>query len=244
MKKYFIFGITGLIGKCFAQTATDAFVVGHGSKVDICHHQLVIDKLCEYKPEVIFFCANNLGGVDRCEKDPEFAIKFHFEAVKNIVNYCLQNTKPLVFLSTTYVFGETPSSPPMSHYGRAKLQAEKYITNKLTSYLIIRTVNVYGEDKTSKTPNFYQQVLNHMEESKVFLAAENIYSYPTPVEILVQKTLALLNKQEWGIHLIAGEEEISRFDWAKKISNNNSLIKSFHGTCSYRPQKQIFTNKT
>jgi dTDP-4-dehydrorhamnose reductase len=242
MNKYYIFGITGLIGKSLAKEIKASTVLGSGREIDICNHQLVLQKLIEYQPNVIFFCANNSGGVERCENDPVLANTFHFEAVKNIVDYCKKNKTTLVFFSSTYVFGETPQSPPLSNYGICKLKSEKYIKNNLSSYLIIRTVNVYGEDKLSKSPNFYQQILNHLEAHQEFFAAENILAYPTEVKLLTDKTLILLNQENWGIHLVVGNEITTRFEWAKNISNNSSLIRPFTDTTNYRPKKQRFTN--
>jgi dTDP-4-dehydrorhamnose reductase len=242
MKKYFIFGITGLIGKCLAKTIGVKDVIGFGSEVDVCNRELVAAKLSADRPEVIFFCANNQGGVTAAENNPEYAIQFHYIAVKNIVDFCKKNNTSFVFLSTTYTYGDTPESPPLSVYGKAKLLAENYIKENLKSFLIIRTVNVFGPDTTSKTPNFYQQVLNQIEKNEVFIAAENVMCNPTSVTDLVKSILYLLENKSWGQHLIVGPETISRYEWASRISNNNLLVRPFNDHCTYRPKNQRFTN--
>jgi len=242
MKKYLIFGATGLIGKSLVSKIHDATVIGYGSKLDICNKDQIIEQLNLHKPEVVFFCANNSGGVDACEKNPEITHEFHFLAVANIVEACKKNKSSLVFLSSTFVHGDKVGDPPLSQYGKAKLQAENFIKDHLQEYLIIRTANVFGPDEKSKTPNFYQQVLNHLNAKQIFKAPDNVLCTPTDVTHLTLRILIYLKQKNWGTHLIIGDKTMTRFEWAKLIGQNSALIEATQDHTTYRPKNQRFTN--
>lgn len=207
------------------------------------------------KPKNIFFMANLAGGVNLCEEKKELASKFHFEAVKNITDVAKEIRAKLVFISTDYVFGDSDipvkeqEKPfPLNYYGQLKAQAEKYIQDSLSDYLIIRTTNVYGLDEETVTPNFFMQVSRNLKNQTETKADAESLVTPTYVEDISLAIKKLIDKKQNGIFHIVGPESMTRFEWARRIATflkgDLNLIQPATSANSVvkRPKKLILEN--
>jgi nucleoside-diphosphate-sugar epimerase len=92
----------------------------------------------------------------------------------NVLNYISQNNiKNLIYFSSVAVYGldlnycnEYSPTHPFNHYGKSKLEAEKYIKNWYdihanTSIIIIRPTVIFGEGNRGNVYNLIKQILDN-----------------------------------------------------------------------------------
>ena len=95
--------------------------------------------------------------VDDAEKDPKNAYAVNAIAPGMFANYCKTHNRPLIHISTDYVFAGNKKTPysendatgPINVYGQTKLDGERAILASGCHALILRTswiVSVYGKN--------------------------------------------------------------------------------------------------
>lgn len=77
---------------------------------------------------------------------------YNLEATKIIINFCSENSIPLVFFSSTATYGN--QNKPLNDYAWSKAECEDLIRNSpiASKTIILRLSNVYGFDETKKGP--------------------------------------------------------------------------------------------
>ena len=91
--------------------------------------------------------------VDLAEKNKDKAYQVNAEGAEKLAKLCKEFNIKLVHISTDFVFDGSNTRPyketdvpnPSSVYGASKLQGEKNIMERLSSYFIIRTSWLYSE---------------------------------------------------------------------------------------------------
>ncbi len=125
-------------------------------------------KILDYrKPDIIIHAAAHPGGLSM--KDPLMNTKINLSGSMNIVNWCMNNNKKIVFISSSAVYGDQKKKKlnekialyPTTIYGINKMAVERYITElskyKKFPWLILRLFATYGH---GHTPNLYQGIVN------------------------------------------------------------------------------------
>jgi dTDP-4-dehydrorhamnose reductase len=173
------------------------------------------------KPEYVINCANLAGGVDYCESHPDLARKFHLEANISIGKLCQRYNARMVLISTDYVFDgrnapykEDDKPNPLNIYGRVKLEAEKWLVNKVARYTVVRTTNVFGWDPETQTPNYMMNLYRTIKARKQFRAPSYLWGNPTHVDDLAAAILELCSLEMNGIFHVVGSSFINRYQWA------------------------------
>lgn len=240
MDKHLILGANGLIGRNLAilLDAKGEKWVGSCNKrlesglrhVDITRSEELDAFISPITPHVVFHCANLAGGVDFCEKYPEKARAFHYDATVAIGEICKRLGSRFVYISSDYVFpdssqpiDEDAKTGPLNEYGKLKLRSEEWITNAMKDFLIIRTTNVYGWDPNSLTPNYVMNVLNTVGSGRPFVAPSYLWGTPTYVTDLVRAIFELVERGETGIYHVVGPDFVNRFEWAVEICRSFGL---------------------
>lgn len=228
-----VIGANGLVGRQIGRVFTEKGMKWHGTyckrpeegllKLDVTNLRELENIFSKFLPKVIFHCANLAGGVDFCESNPEIATEFHLNATKNITDLCRRIDALLVFISSDYVFNgkkfpyvEDDLPNPLNLYGRLKLNAEGWIQKNLKKYLIVRTMNIYGWDPKTVTPNYIMNLYQALKDGKQFNAPSFLWGNPTYAGDLAQALVELYTKKANGIFHIAGSSFINRFEWAKE----------------------------
>src|SRR3989338_7511578 len=213
-----IIGANGLIGSYLGKLLTAKGVLWKGTS---CHRassnflklNVLEDDLdrvfSDFKPNVVFHCANLSGGVDFCEQNPKISKRFHLESIRKIGSYCKEIGATLVYFSTDYVFDgtkgpyrENDAPNPLNIYGKLKLQSEQWVQENLKKFLIIRTTNVYGWDPETITPNYMMSLYRALKAGKTFYAPSFLFGSPTYVEDLVKGIFELYEKNERSVRSV------------------------------------------
>ena len=135
---------------------------------------------------------------------------------------------PLIHISTDFVFDgkkgepykETDLTNPLNIYGKTKYQGEIEIQKIQDKYLIFRTSWLYS---SSHGKNFYRTMLKLFQEKLEVSVVDDQVGNPTSVEFLSEAIVEILlelkkdNEDRWGVYHLAGNESLSRFEFAKNI---------------------------
>jgi len=256
MDKYLILGANGLIGRKIRILLDEKGAQWVGScnkrpeaelhRIDVTSRDQLEEFISGTAPRVIFHCANLAGGVDLCEKYPEKARAFHYDATVNIGRLCKELNSKFVYISSDYIFSDNPrpidenvKPDPLNEYGRLKLKSEEWIRNNMRDFLIIRTTNVYGWDPDSATPNYVMNVFNTVSSGKPFTAPSYLWGTPTYVDDLAKAILGLVDRKENGVYHVVGPDLANRFDWAVQICRSFGLDRLLVWRSDNKPENYI-----
>ena len=256
MDKYLILGANGLIGRKIRIFLDEKGAQWVGScnkrpeaglrRIDVTSRDQLEEFISGTTPRVIFHCANLAGGVDLCEKYPEKARAFHYDATVNIGKLCKELNSKFVYISSDYIFSDNPwpidenvKPDPLNEYGKLKLRSEEWIRNNMRDFLIIRTTNVYGWDPDSATPNYVMNVFNTISSGKPFIAPSYLWGTPTYVDDLAKAILGLVDRKENGVYHVVGPDLVNRFDWAVQICRSFGLDRLLVRRSDNKPENYI-----
>ena len=231
-KRFLVFGANGLVGKAVVKQLKGKYQ-WYGTyhkreepgliKVDITSKEELSSVFEHIKPNYVVNCANLAGGVDFCDKHPDLAKEFHFNANIRIGKLCEEYKSRKVLISSDYVFDGSKSSyaeedepNPLNVYGKFKLESERWIAKHVSSYTIIRTTNVFGWDPKTVTPNYMMSLYKTIKEKRTFPAPTFLWGNPTYVKDLASAIIELCTKDIDGLFHVVGSSFINRYNWAKK----------------------------
>ena len=193
--------------------------------LDLRNTKKISDKLEEINPSIIVNCSayNDVDGAERLDSDN---ILINQMAVIEVVKFCKKNKCKFIHISTDYVFDGKKQNPynesdlaiPINEYGKAKLEAEKFITKNLQQFFILRTSWLYSHFKTEN--NFLNKVIAAAMDKKKLFGATDLIGTPTYSNDLASYILEIIRKDKWhksGIFHATNTGMVSRFDFIKKI---------------------------
>jgi len=254
--KTLIIGANGLVGRSLSRMLTGAGIAWIGTchkrgdpalrKLDITDETAVKTLFSGCRFDAVFNCANLAGGVNYCESHPEEASVFHLGAIQTIGAACRNAGALYVHLSTDYVFdgtkercAESDATNPLNLYGKLKRDAEKWIIDNLTRYVIVRTTNIFGWDPLTVTPNYMMGLYRSIKEKKRFDAPSFLFGHPTYVGDIAGALIELYQKGATGIFHVVGSSFINRYDWALKACDILGLDRSLVSEVKTPPSAMI-----
>lgn len=232
--KVLITGSTGLLGSMLHRTAVDHEVHGCYNTnrlvpftdhtfhhLDITDAEEVTTVLNLVKPDVVIHCAAK-ASPDWCESNQEEAYKVNVEGSKNLIDWCVSHKSHIVFISSNAVFDGTQSPyteeslpNPQDTYGKQKLLIEQYLVSSGVSYLIIRSMCLYGWNNPFERKNFTSLLIEKCMTNQPMNITNDVYcNFISSVDVAVS-IWKLLTRQ--GIYHIAGEERLTHWKLAQEV---------------------------
>ena len=201
-------------------------------RMDITNPQNLFNVINDIKPDIIMHTAA-VSSLNKCEKNPELAMKINVGTTRNIINAInnVNHAVKLIFMSSDYVFDgkkgnykEDNEVNPHTVYGKTKALSEIDIRNNLENYIICRSANIYG-----RGGNFFNFILDALEQKKTIDVLDDAFFTPTYIDYLLDSIKELVEIDYKGIIHVAGREKISRHGFALKIAEtlgkDKTLIK-------------------
>ena len=192
--------------------------------LDITDKKAVERFLLFYRPDYILWVAG-LKDIKKCEADFELAYAINTRSVKNLISVIETHSLPsrIIHFSSDYVFdgesgnfSETDQPNPKNNYGQTNFLAEKALLASLIDYKIVRPSAVMGRRGV-----FFDWLVGSILDGVELSMFDNIYFTPTPISLLNEMILHVLNKyneiSQKIIHIV-GEEKLTRYQFAKKIA--------------------------
>lgn len=279
-KRVLVIGATGLVGSALMKILSnmDLKVIGtYYSQTAYDYEYLNLSSLKninslleKYHPNEIYI-AGAVSNVDYCEQSPEISYAVNVAAIKHLVKYSDANNTRLIFFSSSYVFNGNQDRPytiydspmPLNMYGQQKLIAEKDILNGCEKNIVVRTIGVFGKEDARK--NFGYKVVDNISLGKLVRVPTNQLLNPILSDDLASLTVKAVESDYRGLLHIAGQEEVSKYDFAVDIAKtfglpvqsiiphninvgkalrpaNGCLQNSFTTECNYLESLQRFFN--
>lgn len=222
-----IIGGRGLVGSALKRQIPDALVgIQAEAKepnqvyIDITKYETLFKVFSQFRPEVVYLSAS-ITHVDKCEDYGTDTV--NIKGAITVLRLCESFESKLVYFSSSYVFdGKKKESysvldetNPLSNYGKQKVTVENQILQSDTKSLIIRTVGVYGPERTNK--NFAKQVLSAIFSGKEVFAPIDQKMNPVLSVDLAKITIQLTHKQT-GLWHVAGDTCITKYEFARRIA--------------------------
>ncbi|KAH0980321.1 hypothetical protein GBA52_007498 [Prunus armeniaca] len=196
-------------------------------------------------PDVVINCAA-LSIPRACEMDPAAAMSVNVPS--SLVNWLLsleESNSLLIHLSTDQVYEgvksfykEDDETVPVNVYGKSKVAAEQFISEKCSNFAILRSSIIFGPQTVSPVPKslpiqWIDGVLSKGNTSEFF---HDEFRCPVYVKDVVAAILALSKrwisdgKQTKLLLNVGGPDRVSRLQMAETVADirgyNPSLIKS------------------
>ena len=192
------------------------------SEINITDIDSVQDFLAGCELDWIINCAAYTA-VDKCEDEQEYAYRVNALGPHNLSSIAAQKGASLVQMSTDYVFDGTKQGVyfeddipnPLSVYGRTKLQGEKFISNNMKEFIIIRTAWLYGHSGQ----NFVYTMLKLMNQRQEIQVVNDQYGNPTYAPDLAEAIINMISCYQpvYGIFHFSGSGECTWYDFAREI---------------------------
>ena len=232
MYKILVTGASGLLGSKVIDKSEAEYVVfpTHSTqqfspcslRMNITDENEVKSVFGKVKPNVVVHTAAETN-VDECETHKEHALKVNADGTKNLAEACNQIGARILYISTDYVFDgekgfytEEDHPNPVNHYGLTKLKGEKYVQELCSSFAILRTSVLYGVHP--QKPNFAKWIITALKEGKSIHVVEDHYNSPTLADNLAEAIVEIIGRELEGLYHTAGNERISRYEFALKIA--------------------------
>jgi dTDP-4-dehydrorhamnose reductase len=178
-----------------------------------------VARLVEDGVECVFFPAA-LTWVDRCEAEPDLAMRLNRDAPAAAARAAAKQGAPLVFYSSEYVFDgarggydEDASPSPTSVYGRSKLEGELAVREANPRAVVVRTSVVYGPEPQGK--NFVVQLRRRLAGGEEMRVPMDQVSCPTYNADLAAASVELVERALSGVFHVAGPEAMDRASFAR-----------------------------
>ena len=229
--KFLITGANGQLGSEWISRLTDLrgdFTAYSSDRLDITNRSQIQELITDEKPDIIINCAAYTN-VDRAETETEKAFLINEYGVRNLINACKENGSKLVHFSTDYVFAgdvidrvrypagypEVANSDPVNTYGSSKRAGELILEEEGSeeNWLLVRVSWLCGRYGS----NFVKTMLKMSHDKKEISVVMDQTGSPTFTFDLVDKTLALLEKNCNGTFHISSRGEISWARFAEEI---------------------------
>ena len=194
--------------------------------------------------------------VDLAEKNKDKAYQVNSEGAEKLAKLCKEFNIKLVHISTDFVFDGSNTRPyketdvpnPSSVYGASKLQGEKNIMERLSSYFIIRTSWMYSEFGS----NFVKTILRLADTQKEIKVVSDQIGSPTNAHDLADFLLEIIsiNSTNYGTYHFSNTGETSWYGFAKEVfricnvSADLQLISSSaYASLANRPKYSVLDTK-
>jgi dTDP-4-dehydrorhamnose reductase len=175
----------------------------------------------------VIICAA-ITKLEEYKNNPEYCELVNVTNTISLINQCIKVKCFVIFISSNavfdgkkqfYNFNDNPN--PISRYGQSKLIVEKYIESlKSANVCIIRLTKVI-KDKMEFINNLKVPSLDLEGEIKAF---RNRFISPLTINEVNSALELLTKKKKPGIFQLGGYEEISYYDFVKRVLRENRIF--------------------
>lgn len=221
--------------------------------LDITNRDLVMKKVSELKPKVIYHCAA-FTAVDAAEDEKKkLNWQVNVDGTQNVAEAAKSVGAKMVYISTDYVFDgtnpgeyqEDDATNPKNEYGKAKLAGEQAVENTLDDYYIIRTSWVFGQ----YGHNFVFTMLKLAETHNKLTVVNDQVGRPTWTRTLAEFMVHLVNTNApYGTYQLSNEGQCSWYEFAKEVLQDTNVdvqpvTSEQYPQKAYRPRHSVMSLK-
>lgn len=234
-KRVLVTGANGLLGKKVLEVfrrESDYEIIATSSEksadvsvqLDITNKENVREAFAQLHPEIVINTAAYTN-VDKAEEEREIAYLVNATGVSNLGEASRIHGSKIVHISTDYVFDgvkgnytEDSRPEPINYYGKTKLAGENLLKAQTDNYAIVRTQILYGYAHNVKK-NFALWVIENLSSGKPIKVVTDQIGNPTLADELAYALLKVCEKDVAGVYHFAGNDTLSRYEFAKLIAD-------------------------
>lgn len=220
-------GGSGQLARAIARTWTghECLLLGRDG-LDLGDPDSIQAALERHRPEVVI----NAGAhtqVDRCESEPELALRINGEAVGHLAEGCARLGALLVQISTDYVFDGTGTRPyletdptgPRTVYGRTKLEGER-LACLAPQHLVVRSSWLYE----AWGRNFLRTMLRMGAQGKSLKVVDDQRGTPTSCRALARQLEVAVNEGWRGLAHASCHGATTWYGFAREIFRQRGMV--------------------
>lgn len=227
--------------------------------IEITNPKSIADAFATINPDVVINAAA-YNKVDQAEQENLQAFLVNGIANKYLAQYCEENKKIFVTISSDYVFGadtdrknpytETDLAGPINTYGISKLAGE-YFATYCSRHFVIRTCGLFGTSNNSgKGYNFVELMLKLAKEKGHVKVVNDQFITPTYTHDLAKQIMLLIKTNNFGLYHATSEGKCSWYEYAKEIfalTKTDALLTAVStqtfSTAAKRPHYSVLENE-
>ncbi|MDV7341630.1 dTDP-4-dehydrorhamnose reductase [Terasakiella sp. A23] len=217
-----------------AQRSPDIQLYSFGrNEVDILSADDLQAKIAPLSPDLIVNAAAYTA-VDKAEEDKANAFALNRDAVEVLGKLASSLDKPLIHISTDYVFDGCQETPykeedpmaPTGVYGSSKRAGEEALRNVCDKHIILRTAWVYSHTGN----NFVKTMLRIMAAYPEIRVVNDQFGTPTSAQEIAKAILKMAGDicsasfNQFGTYHMVAEGRCSWFDFALEINDQASRL--------------------
>lgn len=233
-KKILLLGSTGKMGVALKNVfENDYLVICKNSRdFDAFDFNQVTNLVKETQADIVISTVAYVG-IDRCEKEPEKALRLNTLYPKLLAELSNKMGFLLVHFSTDAVFAdktgkrgfytEKACPRPLNMYGLSKHSGDCFIQAIASKYYIFRISVLFGE--TTKNNQFVERMLQRVREGQMVLdISSDIISSPSYSKDIARQIKEILEESpRYGLYHVANDGSASLYDLMKEIAKNMEL---------------------
>jgi dTDP-4-dehydrorhamnose reductase len=195
-------------------------------EVDITDQTSIENVIETQRPEVVIHTAA-FAAVDECELQLAVAFRVNAQGTRNVASACRQARIPALYISTDYVFDgektdayvESDRPNPINVYGRSKLEGERYVSDLIDRFWIVRTSWLFGP----LGKNFVKTILDMGRRGELLRVVNDQVGSPTYTVDLAAALEQILEKGGPGIYHVTNQGHCSWYELAEEILRQAGL---------------------
>ena len=193
-------GATGQVGSALVRLAATQpvrLIALRREQLDLCDPAQTRAVCDDVDPGIVVNAAAYTA-VDKAEEQAELAFAVNSEGPGRLAEWCSKRQRPLVHISSDYVFSGSSTTPfkeddpiaPLNVYGRSKALGERNIRDTGAPYVIIRTAWVYA----AAGKNFVRTMLKLGQERDELRVVNDQWGSPTHAEDIAQAIYVIIGR--------------------------------------------------
>lgn len=226
--KVMISGASGLLGSAccetFARHNIDVSTLSRERAWELVRARYAVDLV---GADVVIHAAANTN-VEQCEVDPDACYRDNYLLTDGIAAACVSVSVPLVYISSTGVYGEAQDSPyreyaeprPTTNHHRAKLLGEQAVLNASPRNLVLRTGWLFGgafDNPKNFIARRIEEAINAARHGHTLFSNSEQRGCPTFTEDVAERILLLIKERRSGIYNVVNEGNASRQEYVRAI---------------------------
>ncbi len=241
-----ITGGTGLLGKALLEAAPPSCEVrgtfhrnpppaewmSRFFPLDVREEPAILRLIDEFRPQAVVHTAS-VGSVDQAEREPDSVAAVNVGGTRHLGAACERIGATLVLISSNAVFDgtdppyhESSLTRPANRYGAQKIEAEGWVRQHLSRFLIVRPILMYGWPFPGGRDNAVTRWLADLEQGRTIPVARDLFSMPLWVGNAAEAIWAAVSQGREGILHLAGADRLTLFEFAQKTARAFGLEES------------------
>lgn len=251
-----ISGASGLLGSAccetFARDNIDILSLSRARAWELVRAPNAVDLACV---DVVIHAAANTN-VEQCEVDPDACYRDNYLLTSGIATACASVGVPLVFISSTGVYGDAQDSPyreyaeprPTTVHHRAKLLGEQAVLSASPRNLVLRVGWLFGgafDNPKNFIARRIEEAINAARLGHTLFSNSEQRGCPTFTEDVAVRILLLIKESRSGIYNVVNEGNASRLEYVRAIleaTGLNVLVESVDAA-SFNRRAKVSSNE-